>query len=80
MYTDAGVKLVYLPPYSPDLSPIEELFAELQSFIKRNWGYYEEDPDPGFDGFLGWCIKVVGAKEESTRGYFRHAGLTIEEI
>jgi hypothetical protein len=24
---DAGVKLVYLPPYSPDLNPIEEYFS-----------------------------------------------------
>lgn len=29
----AGVKLVYLPPYSPDLNPIEEFFAELKAFI-----------------------------------------------
>jgi hypothetical protein len=41
MCVDAGVKLVYLPPYSPDLNPIEEFFAELKSFIKRNWGRYE---------------------------------------
>ncbi|KAJ5471818.1 hypothetical protein N7539_008761 [Penicillium diatomitis] len=33
----------------------------------------------GFDAFLGWCIDVVGAKEESARGHFRHAGLKIEE-
>ena len=33
----AGVKLLYLPPYSPDLNPIEEFFAELKAFIKRNW-------------------------------------------
>lgn len=26
MCWDAGVKLVYLPPYSPDLNLIEELF------------------------------------------------------
>jgi transposase len=32
-----GVKLVYLPPYSPDLNQIEEFFAELKAFIKRNW-------------------------------------------
>lgn len=29
MCADAGVKLVYLPPYSPDLNPIEDFFAEL---------------------------------------------------
>jgi transposase len=31
MCADAGVKLVYLPPYSPDLNPIEEFFAELKA-------------------------------------------------
>jgi hypothetical protein len=41
----AGVKLVYLPPYSPDLNPIEELFAELKAFIKRQWPVYEENPE-----------------------------------
>lgn len=80
IYVDAGVKLVYLPPYSPDLNPIEEFFAKLKAFIKRNWSYYEVDSDQGFDAFLGWCIDVVGAKEESARGHFRHAGLKIEEI
>ncbi|EED21127.1 hypothetical protein TSTA_083590 [Talaromyces stipitatus ATCC 10500] len=37
MYSKAGVKLVYLPPYSPDLNPIEELSAELKTFIRRHW-------------------------------------------
>jgi hypothetical protein len=32
---NAGVKLIYLPPYSPDLNPIEEFFAELKAFIKQ---------------------------------------------
>jgi transposase len=33
---EAGVILVYLPPYSPDLNPIEEFFAKLKAFIRRN--------------------------------------------
>jgi len=37
MCFDAGVKLVYLPPYAPDLNPIEEFFAELKAFITRQW-------------------------------------------
>lgn len=32
----AGVKLLYLLPYSLDLNPIEEFFAELKTFIKQN--------------------------------------------
>jgi transposase len=75
-----GVKLIYLLPYSPELNPIEEFFAELKAFIKHNWGYYEADPDQGFDAFLAWCISIIGAKEESAKGHFRHAGLKIEEV
>jgi transposase len=35
MCSKAGVILVYLPPYSPDLNPIEEFFAELKGFVGR---------------------------------------------
>ncbi len=45
MCRDASVKLVYLPPYSPDLNPIKEFFAKLKAFIKRNWHIYEENPE-----------------------------------
>ena len=40
-----GVKLVYLPLYSPDLNLIEEFFAKLKAFIKWNWHVYEKDPE-----------------------------------
>lgn len=31
----AGAKLVYLPPYSPDLTPIELFWSKIKSFIKK---------------------------------------------
>lgn len=34
IYTEAGVKLVYLAPYSYDLNLVEELFSELKAFIR----------------------------------------------
>jgi len=49
---DAGVKLVYLSPYSPDLNPIEEFFAELKAFIKQNWHIYKDNLEQGFGTFL----------------------------
>lgn len=79
MCLEKGVKLVYLPPYSPDLNPIEEFFAELKAFIRRHWHSYEENSDQGFDNFLEWCVDTVGTKEQSARGHFRNAGLDIEE-
>ena len=80
MCTDAEVKLAYLPPYSPDLNPIEEFFAELMTFIKRNWQVFDENPDQGFDMFLEWCVDIVGGRECIAKGHFRPAGLTIEEL
>jgi transposase len=79
MCRDASVKLVYIPPYSPDLNPIKEFFTKLKAFIKRNWHIYEEDPEQGFDNFLEWSIDIVSKRRDSTRGHFRHAGLIIKE-
>ena len=31
----AGAVLVYLPPYSPDLNPIEQLFAKLKALLRK---------------------------------------------
>ena len=30
-----GAELVYLPPYSPDLNPIEQVFAKLKHFLRK---------------------------------------------
>jgi transposase len=31
----AGARLVYLPPYSPDLNPIENVFSKIKQLIRR---------------------------------------------
>ncbi|KAI2880156.1 hypothetical protein CBS76997_11432 [Aspergillus niger] len=80
MCSDAGVKLLYLPPYSPDLNSIEEMFAELKAFIKRNWKVFKEDSELNFDAYLEWCIDVVGTRKLSAEGHFRHAGITLEPL
>jgi transposase len=30
----AGAHLLFLPPYSPDLNPIEQLFSKLKHFTR----------------------------------------------
>ena len=30
-----GATLMYLPPYSPDLNPIEQLFAKLKALLRK---------------------------------------------
>ena len=31
----AGAELLYLPPYSPDFNPIEQLFAKLKAALRK---------------------------------------------
>lgn len=33
--TAVGAELVHLPPYSPDLNPIEKLFAKLKALLRK---------------------------------------------
>jgi len=30
-----GARVYYLPPYSPDLNPIEQLFSKLKSLLRK---------------------------------------------
>ena len=32
----AGAKLFFLPPYSPDLNPIEQVFAKLKTLLRKS--------------------------------------------
>ena len=77
LFKRAGVKLVYLPAYSPHLNPIEEFFGELKEFIRRHFVSWKEAPEQwgdSFKSFLSWCVEVVGGKGESARVHFRHSG------
>ena len=31
----AGAKLIFLPPYSPDLNPIEQVFSKLKTLLRK---------------------------------------------
>ena len=33
--TAAGASILYLPPYSPDLNPIEQVFAKIKHFLRK---------------------------------------------
>ncbi|KAK9369905.1 hypothetical protein V1509DRAFT_638078 [Lipomyces kononenkoae] len=47
----AGVRLEYLPPYSPDYNPIEESFAELKAWMRKNKDFVEAfENSKGFFG------------------------------
>ena len=66
----AGCRLEYLPPYSPDLNPIEQAFAKLKALL-RTAG---ERTITGLWDFLGQSLDAFAPAE--CLNYFRHCGYT----
>jgi transposase len=60
MCDDAGVLLEFLPPYSPDYNPIEESFAELKQWLKKN--YMLAEGYESFEGFLNAALTQLSRK------------------
>jgi transposase len=67
-----GVRIEYLPPYSPDLNPIEEAFSQIKAFIRRNNDIFlsAEVHEIMYDLYIATdIISPIDAM-----GYFIHAG------
>src|SRR5205807_9640092 len=62
----AGSRLLYLPPYSPDFNPIEQLFAKLKSLLRNA----AERTIPGLWERIGVVLASFTPLE--CQNYFRH--------
>ena len=64
----AGAKIFYLPPYSPDLNPIEQAFAKLKTLLRKAMAR-------SFDALwktIGRLLNLFKSKE--CRNYFNNSG------
>ena len=66
----AGCTLAYLPPYSPDLNPIELLFSKLKSRLRK----HAERTLESLWTRIGQLVSEFLPDE--CRNYLRHAGYT----
>jgi transposase len=65
---ERGCELIYLPPYSPDLNPIEEAFAKLKHILRKTCARTK-------DALIEAMGRALGAvSTEDVRGYFVHCG------
>jgi transposase len=64
----AGASLVYLPPYSPDLNPIEMAFAKLKALLRKA----QKRSIPDLWTTIGNLLDRFTPAE--CRNYFRAAG------
>ena len=70
-----GVRVLYLPPYSPDFNPIEEFFSVLKKWLKRHYEAHALDEIP-FERLLHTAVEAC-SNEAMARNHFRHAGIHI---
>jgi transposase len=63
-----GCKLVFLPPYSPDLNPIEQAFSAIKVYLKRFCNEFT------FSIIDGACQNI---SSESAWGFFCASGYVV---
>ena len=63
-----GCEVLYLPPYSPDLNPIEQAFSKVKGSMRKAEARTRE----ALIGAMGRALDAVTAKD--ARGFFGHCG------
>ncbi len=64
----AGLRLLYLPPYSPDFAPIEQAWSKLKTLLRTAAARTVE----ALEGALAEVLDCITA--EDARGWFQHCG------
>ena len=65
---DKGCQVLFLPAYSPDLSPIEETFSKIKAFLRRA----EARTHEALQEAIRQALLTVTAQD--AQGWFRHCG------
>jgi transposase len=69
-----GCQVLFLPGYSPDLSPIEETFSKLKSYLRRAGARTHEALEEAI------CQALLTVTAQDARGWFSHCGyVPVEE-
>ncbi len=66
----AGAELRFLPPYSPDLNPIEKMWSKVKTFLRAAKARTEEELYEA----IGLALKTVTPQD--AEGWFRSCGYT----
>jgi transposase len=63
-----GCELLYLPPYSPDLNPIEEAFSKIKGILRKAEARSRE----ALVEAMGRALDAITSRD--VRGFFEHSG------
>jgi len=64
-----GAKLIFLPPYSPDLSPIELCWSKLKQFLRSRKARTSDALDQAMTDVMSYIT------QDDAWGWFNHCGL-----
>ena len=67
-----GCELWFLPPYSPDLSPIEEAFSKLKALLRQAKARTQE----ALRAAIATVLEQITALD--AQGYFAHCGYGVQ--
>jgi transposase len=67
-----GAQVVYLPPYAPDLSPIEPCWSKVKTALRKAQARTREALDHALEHVLATVTAV------DARNWFTHCGYTIQ--
>ncbi len=65
---ERGCELIYLPPYSPDLNPVEEAFSKIKNLLRKVAARSKE----ALVEAIGAALSAVTVSD--AWGFFEHAG------
>lgn len=68
-----GCEVLFLPPYSPDLNPIEEAFSKVKGLLRRAGARTRE----ALLEAMGRALDAVTARD--ARGFFGHCGYSLAD-
>jgi transposase len=67
-----GARLLYLPPYSPDLSPIEPCWSKVKTALRKAKARTRAALDTAIAGVM------VAVSRADARGWFKHCGYPLQ--
>lgn len=72
----SGMRLVFLPAYSPDLNPIEEAFSAIKAWVRNDWDYVDGElgGEGNSDPYKMLWDAIFSVTPAKARGWFQHSG------
>jgi len=66
-----GARVIWLPPYSPDYSPIEQMWSKVKEALRTAKARTRQELEKALAG----ALSLVSATD--IRGWFRHCGYEV---